>query len=158
MMDKNDNLETPSGGTDDELLQKLFHLKSYEIPDPDRMTRNKQNIMRQVREANGKARWDLFDLLEVNIPWFFAEPKYGIAALFVAFAGLQYLGASNRNMPDSQTGIYTGSDQIASLERRATISTNTVSYPELPDNLNLFPAQQVDEGIKFVGRRVEPGR
>lgn len=158
MMEKNDNLKTPPGGAGDELLQKLFHLKSYEVPDPDRMTRNKQNIMRQVREVNSRARWDLFDLLEVNIPWFFAEPKYGIAALFVAFAGLQYLGASSRNMPDSRTGIYTASDQMASLERRATISTNTVSYPMLPDNLNLFPAQQGDDGIKFVGRRIEPER
>ena len=158
MMDKNDNLEMVAEDVADELLQKLFHLKSYEIPDSERMTRNKQNIMRRVREVNSRTRWDLFDLLEVNIPWFFAEPKYGIAALFIAFASLQYLGVSSRHIPNGQTGIYTASDQMASLDRRTTISTNMVSYPELPDNLNLFPNQQGDDGVKFVGRRVEPTR
>ena len=35
----------------EELLRQLFHLKRYETPETARMTRNKQNIMRQVRES-----------------------------------------------------------------------------------------------------------
>lgn len=155
MMGRNNNLEAVSEDPADVLLRQLFHLKDYEVPDAARMIRNKQNIMRQVREASSGQRWSLADLLEVNIPWFFAEPKYGIAALFVVFAGLQYLGINPRNASQSHTGIYTASDGMAAFEQHTAISTNTVSYPKLPDNLNLFPDRQGDTGVKFVGR-VEP--
>ncbi|MEN8255942.1 MAG: hypothetical protein ABFR33_10800 [Verrucomicrobiota bacterium] len=155
MMGRDNNLETVSVDPADALLQQLFHLKDYETPDTARMIRNKQNIMRQVREANSRRRWSLTDLLEVNIPWFFAEPKYGIAALFIAFAGLQYLGINPRNASQSHTGIYTAADGMAAFEQHTAISTNAVSYPKLPDNLDLFPDQQGDAGVKFVGR-IEP--
>jgi len=153
MMGRNNNLETVPGDPADVLLRQLFHLKDYEIPDAARMIRNKQNIMRQVREASSRKRWSLTGLLEVNIPWFFAEPKYGIAALFIAFAGLQYLGINPRNAPQSHTGIYTDSAEMVAFEQPA--ATNTVFYPKLPDNLDLFPDQQGDAGVKFVGR-IEP--
>ncbi|MCK5675691.1 MAG: hypothetical protein KAH99_01595, partial [Verrucomicrobia bacterium] len=107
MMDRNNNPETVSEDPADALLRQLFHLKVYENPDAARMIRNKQNIMRRVREASSRKHWSLADLLEVNIPWFFTEPKYGIAALFVVFAGLQYLGINSRNASQSHTGIYT---------------------------------------------------
>ncbi len=113
MMDKNDNMEATSGDPSDVLLQQLFHLKGYEIPETARMTRNKQNIMRQVREVSGRKRWSLSDLLEVNIPWFFAEPRYGIAALFVVFATLQFWGISTNKQAGGKTGIYSQDGGIA---------------------------------------------
>lgn len=155
MMDRNNNPETVSEDPADALLRQLFHLKVYENPDAARMIRNKQNIMRRVREASSRKHWSLADLLEVNIPWFFTEPKYGIAALFVVFAGLQYLGINSRNASQSHTGIYTAADGMVAFEQHTAVSTNTISYPKLPDNLSLFPDQQGDSGVKFVGR-IEP--
>ncbi len=152
MMERSNNLETASGAPADVLLRQLFHLKGYETPDPARMTRNRQNIMRQVREANSRRRWSLADLLEVNIPWFFAEPKYGIAALFIAFASLQYLGINTRNTSQNQTGIYAPDGSIAMAGQSTTFSTNGISYPKLPDHLPLFPDRQGDDGVRFVGR------
>jgi len=153
MMDRDNNPGTMSEDPADVLLRQLFHLKGYETPDTARMIKNKQNIIRQVREINSRKRWNLFDLLEVNIPWFFAEPKYGIAGLFVAFASLQYLGISARSASQgTPTGIYTASGEMVAFGQRSAISTNAASYPKLPDNLHLFPSQQGDSGVRFVGR------
>jgi len=151
MMDKNDNLDSTSGAPEDVLLQQLLHLKSYETPDAIRMAKNKQNIMRQVREANSRTHWSLSDLLEVNIPWFFAEPRYGIAALFVVFATLQFLGVNMQKEVRGKTGIYTRDSGMAVAGQRSDIFTNSVSYPKLPDNLTLFAEKQVDSSIKPVG-------
>jgi hypothetical protein len=148
-------MEATSGDPADVLLQQLFHLKGYEIPETARMTRNKQNIMRQVREVSGRKRWSLSDLLEMNIPWFFAEPRYGIAALFVVFATLQFLGVNTQKEVRGKTGIYTRDSGMAVAGKRSDIFTNSVSYPKLPNNLDLFPDQQGDSGVMFVGR-IEP--
>jgi hypothetical protein len=155
MKDKNDNVDSTSGASEDVLLQQLLHLKSYETPDAIRMAKNKQNIMRQVREANSRTHWSLSDLLEVNIPWFFAEPRYGIAALFVVFATLQFLGANMQKEVRGKTGVYTRNSGMAVAGQGSDIFTNSVSYPKLPSNLDLFPDQQGDSGVMFVGR-IEP--
>lgn len=137
MMGENTTLETTADEPAEVLLQQLIHLKHYETPDPDRMRRSRQNIMREVRKVQADKRKPLLDLMEVNIPWFFAEPKYGIAAVFVAFIGLQYLGSTARNS-STNTGIYT-SGSVAALEQSTTISTNnSYAYPSLPDNYQLF--------------------
>ena len=153
---KNDekNVEGTAEVKAEVLLQQLMHLKQYETPEVARMTRNKQNIMRQVREINANKRKTLGDLLEINIPWFFAEPKYGIAAVFVAFVALQYVGTTAQNSSRS-TGIYTTTESIASLEDTVSISTNTISYPTLPNNYQLFDSQQQSSDIMFV-ERLEP--
>lgn len=144
------NPEESADSLADVRLQQLLHLKRYETPAPSRMVRNKQNIMRQVRETASQKRWNLGDLLEMNIPWFFAEPRYGIAALFIVFAGLQFLGSSQKQ---TRTGIYTApAGGMAIYKSNATTYTNQISYPQLPSNSVLFPDQQVDSNIKFVGR------
>ena len=149
---KKNNPETQA----DVLVQQLLHLKRYEVPAVGRMVKSKQNIMRQVREANSRTRWSLGDLLEMNVPWFFAEPRYGVAALFVAFAALQFWGVNSQKQSHGKTGIYTSGHGVAMLERNASVSTNAVSYPRLPDNFTLFPAQQGHRNdVKFVGR-IEP--
>ena len=135
----------------DLLLRKLMHLKRYEVAEDHRMIRNKQNIMRQVRESTRTKRKSLVDRLEIKIPWFFAEPKYGLAFLFVAFVGLQYLGINTRNATLSQTGIYTDSYSIAALEQSSMLSTNQISYPKLPSNMSLFPEERTAADVKFVG-------
>lgn len=155
MTEKNSNIETTSEDRADVLLQQLFHLKSYEIPDAARMTRSKQNIMRQVREINSRKRWNLSDLMEMNMPWFFAEPRYGIAALFIVFAALQFWGANTIKHESGGESFYARNHGMNVAGQGSGAFTNSVSYPKLPDNLNLFPDQHGDSGVKFVGR-IEP--
>lgn len=151
-MNKNEKSEISTESLADMRLQQLLHLKSYETPESSRMVRSKQNIMRQVREASSRKRWSLSDLLEVNIPWFFAEPRYGVAALFIVFASLQFLGVSSQKQ--ARTGIYTSpAGKMVAYEQPASATyTNHISYPKLPSNVALFPGQQADSNIKFVGR------
>lgn len=135
-----------------DLLKQLFHLKRYETPEISRMTRNKQNIMRQVRETGQNRRKSLGDLMEINFPWFFAEPKYGVALLFVAFAGLQYIGSNARYAAQNDTGIYpTPIDRFAAYEQPATATTNAIEYPELPVGTPLFPDWQNSDTLMKVG-------
>lgn len=135
----------------DVLLRQLMSLKRYETPEVSRMTRNKQNIMRHVRESAHTQRKSLVDRIEINIPWFFAEPKYGIAAVFMAFVGLQYVAINGQNASQSRTGIYTASQSMAALEQSTALSTNSISYPKLPDNMQLFPSERATDHVKFVG-------
>ncbi len=130
------------------LLKQLMHLKQYETPETVRMTRSRQNIMRKVRHVQSHRRKSLGELLEARIPWFFAEPKYGIALLFIAFAALQYVEI-NREQAVRGTGIYTSS-VVALDQQAANVSTNTVSYPRLPDNLQLFPDGSRVGNVQFV--------
>ncbi|HSR88389.1 MAG TPA: hypothetical protein VLL07_05505 [Pontiella sp.] len=146
-------------GTDaaDLMLQQLIHLKRFETPDPSRMVRNKQNIMRQIRQESQNQKKSLGDLIEFNFPWLFAEPKYGVALLFVAFAGLQYLGVNARQAANSQTGIYTTPiDQFAGYEQSAAAVSNAIPYPEVPGNLRLFgdvPKSQDSELVEYLQRK-----
>ena len=156
MSDMNGKMDATSEDQAEVLLRQLLHLKKYEVPEASRMIKSKQNIMRQVREASSRKRWSLGDLLEVNVPWFFAEPRYGVALLFVVFAGLQFWGASSRNQTQDMTGIYTPGSNVASFERISTLSTNSISYPKLPGNYQLFPdAPRGDSSVKFAGRLEE---
>ncbi|WP_136082854.1 hypothetical protein [Pontiella desulfatans] len=137
------NTEATAESEAEVLLRQLMHLKNYEIPETARMTRNKQNIMRQVRQTQAGKRRSLGELMEMNMPWFFAEPKYGIAALFVAFIGLQYAGMTSRNSSQS-TGIYTTASNMASFEQATTVTNS--AYPRLPNNYPLFRSPEGGDG------------
>lgn len=151
MKNENDTLEHTDEMKAEVLLGQLMLLKQYEKSDSARMTRNKQNIMRQVRQASANKRKSIGSLLEGSIPWFFAEPKYGIAAVFVAFFGLQYMGISSQSSSQS-TGIYMPSHTIAALEKSTAVSTNSITYPSLPNNYQLFDSKQPARDIRFVER------
>ena len=133
-------------GSAEVLLQQLMHLKKYEVPEASRLTRNKQNIMRQVREVSSQKKRVLSDLIEVNISWFYAEPRYGIAFLFIIFAGLQFFWGSSRGPSLERGGIYISGDSVATYEASGSISTNRVSYPILPDNFRMFSDAQSGDG------------
>jgi len=141
----------------DLMLQQLMHLKRYETPDPSRMVRNKQNIMRQIRQESQNKSKSIGDLIEFNFPWLFAEPKYGVALLFVAFAGLQYLSINARQAANSQTGIYTmPAGQFAGYEQPAAAVSNSIPYPEVPSNLRLFsevPQNQDSAMVEYLQRK-----
>jgi hypothetical protein len=143
MIGEMDNIKATADDSAEVMLRKLMHLKNYETPETARMTRNKQNIMRQVRQSQAGKRKSLGDLLEVNMPWFFAEPKYGIAALFVAFVGLQYVGLTAKTSSQS-TGIYTTTGEIAAYSQTSTVNSN--DYPSLPRNYPLFRTPEGGDG------------
>lgn len=156
MTDQKDNLKEPGMEPADLMLQNLFHLKGFETPDASRMVRNKQNIMRQIRQESHK-KTSIGDLIELNFPWLFAEPKYGVAILFVAFAGLQYLGVNARQAANSQTGIYTTpAGQFVGFEQPAATVSNSIPYPEVPGNLRLFgdvPKNQDSGLVEYLERK-----
>ena len=139
------------------MLQHLFHLKRFETPDDASMVRNKQNIMRQIRQEGQNKRKPIGDLIELNFPWLFAEPKYGVAVLFVAFAGLQYLGVNARQAANNQTGIYTTpAGQFAEFDQTASTVSNSIPYPEVPGNLRLFgevPQNQNSELVEYLQKK-----
>ena len=119
MMGEDQKTEHSGIECSEELLQKLLHLKRYEMPDSARLMRSRQNIMREVRNAQQNKRQSLFELVDAHFPWFFAEPKYGVAMLFLVFAGLQYLGINARHAAQSDPGIYVA----ASAENMASVSS-----------------------------------
>ena len=157
MTDEKDNMKEDGMEPTDLMLQSLFHLKRFETPDAGRMVRNKQNIMRQIRQESQNKKSTIGDLIELNFPWLFAEPKYGVAILFVAFAGLQYLGVNARQAASSQTGIYTTpAGQFAGYEQPVAAVSNSIPYPEVPGNLRLFgdvPQNKDSELVEYLERK-----
>jgi len=156
MTAEKDNFEM-TAETADLMLDKLFHIKRFETPEAARMVRSRQNIMRQIRQESQNKSKSISDLIEFNFPWLFAEPKYGVALLFVAFAGLQYLGVNARQAANSQTGIYTTpAGQFAVYEQPAAAVSSSISYPEVPDNIRLFgdvPENQNTEKVEYLQRK-----
>jgi hypothetical protein len=72
-----------------EEIARLLALKAYERPDSARMEKNVQNTMQAVRVASSRPSLLLFP--DKSFGWMFAQPRYGIAALFLMFLGLHLL-------------------------------------------------------------------
>jgi len=110
--------------------------------------------MREIRNTQARRRPSVGEILESYVPWFFAEPKYGIALLFVVFVALQYAGTTARNSARS-TGIYTSNGNLAAYESTVNISTNpAVYYPPLPSNYPLFDDQTPSDNVMLVERLI----
>jgi hypothetical protein len=80
-------------------ISGLLALKAYESPDGDRVEKNIQNIMREVRMTNNAPSLLFFP--DKSFGWMFAQPRYGIAALFIVFLGLHLL---ERPLPATSVG------------------------------------------------------
>lgn len=142
-MKGNDN-KTENRGVecDQELLDKLLYLKRYETPETVRMTRCRQNIMREIRQSGQDQSKGFSDLLEVRFPWFFSQPKYGIALLFVAFFALQYLAVNARYAAQVDPGIYAPPQTepavvqgvTPSVEGMMTFAPEDKGYSRFPEN------------------------
>lgn len=75
-------------------ISRLLALKAYEQPNAARREKNIQNIMRSVHSTKNIPSLLLFP--ERGFGWMIAEPRYGIAALFILFLGLHVI---DRPMP-----------------------------------------------------------
>ena len=72
-----------------EEMARLLALKAYERPDGERVEKSVQDVMRAVREANSRPSLHFFP--DKSLGWMFAQPRYGIAAMFILFLGLHLL-------------------------------------------------------------------
>lgn len=83
-MSENEKKETPELD-----IPGLLALKAFERPRPDYTEKRVQNIMREVRTAYKRPSLLLFP--DKSAGRAFTQPRYGIAALFIIFLGLQLL-------------------------------------------------------------------
>jgi len=70
-------------------IKELLLLKAYARPDTQRVEKNIENIMHSVRAANKKPTLHHFP--DKSLGWMFAQPRYGVALLFILFFGLHLL-------------------------------------------------------------------
>lgn len=104
----------------------LLALKAYERPDANRIQKNIQNTMQAVRAANKRPTLHFFP--DKSTAWMFAQPRYGIAALFVIFLGLHLL---NRPMPAESVGAAAVEQPDMEMNFAGITETNAVS-PAVP--------------------------
>jgi len=72
----------------------LLALKAYARPDAARAEKNVENTLRAVCAAHKRPSLNHFP--DKSLGWIFAQPRYGVAALFLLFLGLHLL---ERPMP-----------------------------------------------------------
>jgi len=104
----------------------LLALKRYERPDEARIEKNIQNIMRTVRSTSNMPSLLLFP--DKSFAWMFAQPRYGIAALFVLFLGLHLL---DRPMPVS-SGNPLAVIKEPGADIMASVDTNQLKAAKVP--------------------------
>jgi hypothetical protein len=119
-MRKNKNTEIPELD-----IAGLLTLKAYERPDAARAEKNIQNIMRAVRTTSNMPSLLLFP--DKSFAWMFAQPRYGVAALFVLFLGLHLV---DRPMPVAPVGPVVVKD--AAAEMMASVDTNQLKTAVIP--------------------------
>jgi hypothetical protein len=121
-------MKTEKTETADLDVVRLLSLKTYERPDPGRSEKNIQNIMRTVRSTSNRPTLLLFP--DKGMAWAFAQPRYGIAALFVLFLGLHLL---DRPMPTAPVGAFAiQAPEPASALTGVTIETNRAPSINIP--------------------------
>lgn len=102
----------------------LLALKSYERPDAFRVEKNIQNTMRAVRATSNVP--SLFP--DKNFAWMFAQPRYGVAALFVLFLGLHLLERPLPIAPVGSMAVVKAPD----VESMASMDTNQLKATSIP--------------------------
>ena len=102
-------------------VKELLILKAYARPDRDRVEKNIENIMHAVRSAHKKPTLHHFP--DKSTGWMFAQPRYGVAALFIIFLGLHLL---DRPIPETTVGSSVLEEPSADIEAPTGIETNTV--------------------------------
>ena len=116
-------------------LTGLLALKAYERPGKNRVEKNIENVMRAVRIAHKKP--SLHHFPDKSLGWMFAQPRYGVAALFLLFLGLHLL---NRPVPDSPVGASVIEEPSIVMEMPEGIETNGVSISGLPAVDRVLPS------------------
>lgn len=90
----------PSEGLD---IAGLLALKAFERPDAKRIEKNVQSTLQAVRAAHKQPSLLLFP--DKSTAWMFAQPRYGIAALFILFLGLHLMQHPVPSAPVSSAAL-----------------------------------------------------
>jgi hypothetical protein len=118
-MSKNKKTEAPELD-----IAGLLALKAYERPDANRAEKNIQSTMRTVRSTSNIP--SLFP--DKSFGWMFAQPRYGVAALFLLFLGLHLL---ERPLPASSVGSM-AVVKAPDVESMASMDTNQLKAASIP--------------------------
>ena len=70
-------------------VKALFVVKGYARPDKEQVEKHIETIMHVVRSAHKKPSLQHYP--DKSTGWMFAQPRYGVAALFVLFLGLHLI-------------------------------------------------------------------
>lgn len=112
-------------------IVRLLALKAFERPDPERFEKDVQKTMHAVRAANKRPSLHFFP--DKSPTWMFAQPRYGIAALFIIFLGLHLL---NTPMPTEVVGSTTVEEPGISIADMT--ETNRVPGVDVPGMAPIF--------------------
>lgn len=114
-------------------IARLLALKAYEHPDPERLEKDVQKTMNAVRAAHKRPSLHFFP--DKSTTWMFAQPRYGIAALFIIFLGLHVL---NTPMPTEVVGSATVEEP--GIDMADMIETNSVQGVDVPGMVPVYPS------------------
>jgi len=118
-------------------IKELLLLKAHARPDAQRVEKNIENIMHSVRAANKKPTLHHFP--DKSLAWMFAQPRYGVAALFIIFLGLHLL---ERPVPKMPVAPLTRKNPALGVETNATPLTEIPAVnPTLPSLVEPRPFQ-----------------
>ncbi len=105
----------------------LLVLKTYERPAAGRVEKNIESVMHAVRTAH--KRPSLHHFPDKSLGWMFAQPRYGVAALFLLFLGLHLL---NHPVPETPIGPGIIKEPQPVIEMMAGTETNAVPASGIP--------------------------
>lgn len=121
----------------------LLALKAFENPDADRLEKNIQSTLQAVRAAHKRPSLHFFP--DKSAAWMFAQPRYGIAALFVLFLGLHLM---QRPIPVAPVG--SAALEEPGLEEALSAVTATNKLPTLIPPVPTGPRQNYSSLIQPV--------
>jgi hypothetical protein len=113
----------------------LVALRAYERPDPDRTEKNISNIMREVNSTQNVPTLLLFP--EKGLQWMIAQPRYGIAALFILFLGLhlmdhprppELVAQSTLRAPSPAESIIANTNTVPRVNRMPALAKDPALY------------------------------
>jgi RNA polymerase sigma-70 factor (ECF subfamily) len=116
-------------------VQELLSLKRFELPSSALVEKNIENVMRAVWEAH--KRPSLHHFPDKSMGWMFAQPRYGVAALFILFLALHIL---DRPLPDAPVGAGTVEEPTLSMEVMDGTETNFVPTVGSPMGVPVHPS------------------
>lgn len=113
----------------------LLALKAFERPDENRTEKNISNIMREVNSTGNVPTLLLFP--EKGLKWMVAQPRYGIAALFILFLGLhlmdhprpeEWVAESTLKAPSPAESIVAGTNAVPRVNRMPALAKDPALY------------------------------
>ncbi len=106
----------------------LLSLKAFEQPNPERIEKGVQSTMQAVRVAHKRPSLHLFP--DKSMAWMFAQPRYGIAALFILFLGLHLV---RQPLPTEALGAGMLEEPSVEMDIANVVATNLPSAIAIPE-------------------------